>query len=197
MRFLRNISVEIRWRDPHRPLFRNWKKPIMYVIVVLLMIFLYATGILESFILSLRQFEYAGAFVAGLFYSYGMTTPFAIAVLAIMAHGTNPFMLALLGALGAATSDLFLLRTFSSGIGKDIRINGEICIKVPEAKNPFQRAALSVLGGLVLMSPLPDEVAVILLGISHMEAWKFAILSFIFKYFGVLAIAGISLSLPP
>jgi hypothetical protein len=49
------------------------------------------------------------------------------------------------------------------------------------------------------MSPLPDELGVILLGISRIEAWKFAILSFVFKYFGVLAIAGISLTLlfPP
>lgn len=69
MHFLRNPRMEIRWRDPHRPLFRNWKKPIMYVIVILLMLFFYASGILESFILSLHEFEYAGAFVAGLFYN--------------------------------------------------------------------------------------------------------------------------------
>lgn len=166
----------------------------MYLIVIFLIIFLYATGILESFILSLHEFEYAGAFIAGLFYSYGMTTPFAIAVLAIMAQNTNPFILALLGALGAVTSDLFLLKTFSSGIGREIRINGEVRIKVPEAKNPIQRTTLSILGGFVLMSPLPDELGVILLGISKIEAWKFALLSFVFKYFGVLAIAGISLA---
>jgi hypothetical protein len=171
----------------------------MYIIVILLIIFLYATGILESFILSMHQFEYAGAFVAGLFYSYGMTTPFAIAVLAIMAQNTNPFILALLGALGAMTSDLLLLRAFSGGVGKEIKINGELRIKVPEAKNLSQRITLSLIGGFVLMSPLPDELGVILLGISRIEAWKFAILSFVFKYFGVLAIAGISLTLlfPP
>ncbi|MCX6768764.1 MAG: hypothetical protein NTY83_02915 [Candidatus Micrarchaeota archaeon] len=146
--------MAIQWRSGPRPLFRNHKKPIMYAIVILLIIFLYATGILESFILSLHQFEYAGAFVAGLLYSYGMTTPFAIAVLAIMAQNTNPFILALLGALG-----LF-----------------------------------SIIGGFVLMSPLPDELGVILLGISRIETWKFAILSFIFKYLGVLTIAGISLT---
>ena len=186
--------MEIQWRDPHRPLFRNWKKPIMYMIVILLIIFLYTTGILESFILSLHQFEYAGAFIAGLFYSYGMTTPFAIAVLAIMAQNTNPFVLALLGALGATTSDLLLLRAFSNGVGKEIRINGELSIKVPEAKTLPGRFLLSILGGFVLMSPLPDELGVILLGISRIEAWKFAILSFVFKYIGVLAIAGISLA---
>ena len=55
------------------------------------------------------------------------------------------------------------------------------------------RLLFYILGGFVLMSPLPDELGVILLGISHMDAWKFAALSFAFKYMGVLAIAGISL----
>ena len=196
MHFLRNSPVEIQWRGPHRPLFRNWKKPIMYVIVILLIIFLYTTGILESFILSLHQFEYAGAFVAGLFYSYGMTTPFAIAVLAVMAQNTNPFVLALLGALGATTSDLLLLRAFSGEVGKEIRITKDFSFTVPESKSlPLPgRLLFSIIGGFVLMSPLPDELGVILLGISRIEAWKFAILSFVFKYLGVLAIAGISLT---
>ena len=129
------MPVELRWRDPHRPLFRNWKKPIMYVIVILLLIFLYASGIMESFILSLHQFKYAGAFAAGLFYSYGMTTPFAIAVLAIMAQNANPFLLAFFGALGAVASDLLLLRAFSAGAGKEIRITGDFSFKVPELKS--------------------------------------------------------------
>ena len=168
----------------------------MYVIVILLIIFLYTTGILESFILSLHQFEYAGAFVAGLFYSYGMTTPFAIAVLAVMAQNTNPFVLALLGALGATTSDLLLLRAFSGEVGKEIRITKDFSFTVPESKSlPLPgRLLFSIIGGFVLMSPLPDELGVILLGISRIEAWKFAILSFVFKYIGVLAIAGISLT---
>jgi len=186
--------MAIQWRSGPRPLFRNHKKPIMYVIVILLIIFLYATGILESFILSLHQFEYAGAFVAGLFYSYGMTTPFAIAVLAIMAQNTNPFILALLGALGAVTSDLLLLRAFSGEVGKEIRITKDLSFTIPESKSLPGRLLFSIIGGFVLMSPLPDELGVILLGISRIEAWKFAIISFIFKYIGVLTIAGISLT---
>ncbi|MEW5996603.1 MAG: hypothetical protein AB1657_03345 [Candidatus Micrarchaeota archaeon] len=182
-------------KNVHRPLFRNHKKPVVYVIVIMLILFLYSAGILQSFILSLHEFEYPGAFIAGLFYSYGMTTPFAIAVFAMMAGNMNPFLLAALGASGAVASDLLMLGAFSGEVGKELRITRKVSFRIPEAKSFPGRLALYLLGGFVLMSPLPDEVGVVILGISRIQAWKFAVLSFVSKFAGVLAIAGISLSL--
>lgn len=181
-------------KNAHRPLLRNHKKAKMYMIVILLMAFLYASGMLPSLILSLHEFEYPGAFAAGLFYSYGMTTPLAIAVFIAMAPTMDPLLLALLGASGAAASDIFMLRSFADEVGRKIKITKKLEFAVPEARSLPQKLTLSAIGGLILMSPLPDEIAVVFLGISRIDAWKFAILSFVFKFMGILAIVGFSLA---
>ncbi|HNT60719.1 MAG TPA: hypothetical protein PKJ97_01945, partial [Candidatus Bilamarchaeaceae archaeon] len=58
----------------HRALWRDHKKPVMYLVVLVLLGLLYLNGMLEGFILGLHELEYLGAFIAGAFYSYGMTT---------------------------------------------------------------------------------------------------------------------------
>ena len=47
---------------------------------------------------------------------------------------------------------------------------------------------LYAFAGLVIASPLPDEIGVSLLGISKIKLYKFIIISFIFNTIGVLLV---------
>ena len=175
-----------------RPLIRNYKKPAVYLALLMILFVTYHLGILQEFFSSLHQHEYAGAFAAGIFYSYGMTTPFSIAALMLMAGSIDPFALAGLAAAGATLSNAIMLHSFSRNLGNTIHITQRISFQVPKADSIWQKLGLSGLGGLVLMSPFPDEIATIIFGISRVDIWKLVVLSFIFKFLGVLAIADIS-----
>jgi hypothetical protein len=179
----------------HRPLVRCHRKPLMYVVVIAVLGFLYWNGMLERFVLGLHELEYVGAFIAGIFYSYGMTTPLAILAFAVMARAMDPFALAFMGACGAMLSDGFIFSAVKGEVGREIRIANGISVKVPEARGALGRAALFLLGAVVLMSPLPDEVAAVMMGIGRIRAPWFMAIAFVAKFAGVLAIAGISLAL--
>jgi len=166
----------------------------MYLVVLVLLGLLYLNGMLEGFILGLHELEYLGAFIAGAFYSYGMTTPLAIVAFAIMAKDMDPFVLAGIGACGAMVSDYFIFSAVKEEAGKRIKIATGIEIRIPQADGLLSRMFLFVLGGVVLMSPLPDEVGAMMMGIGRTRTPWFLGMAFVAKFLGVLAIAGISLA---
>ena len=47
---------------------------------------------------------------------------------------------------------------------------------------------LPVIGAIIVASPLPDELGVGLMGISHMTTWKFMIVSFLLNSLGIFLV---------
>ncbi len=179
-------------KDRNQPLAHGSKKPAVFAVLVLLAALLYASGMLERFVLGLGAFEYAGAFLVGIFYSYGMTTPFAIAVFAAMAGSMDPIALAALGACGAVMSDFLIFRVVASKSGKKLHITRKIWFGVPKISSPAGKFAAYACGAAILMSPLPDEIAMVLLGAGKMNSVGLVALAFAAKFAGILAIAGVS-----
>ena len=55
-------------------------------------------------------------------------------------------------------------------------------------KRRFFRWITFLAGGLILASPLPDELGIAVLGFSKMRLKYFAMLSFVFNFLGIVAI---------
>jgi len=137
--------------------------------------------------------SYIGAFVSGLLFSFGFTTPFAIGIFMSL-PANNIFLAAAIGGFGAMISD-FLIFTFikASFIDefekikktKSIRIFLGILEKnIPEK---IKHYILFIMAGLVIASPLPDEIGIIMVaGISSIKPRILAALSFIFNTLGIL-----------
>ncbi len=149
---------------------------------------LYASGSIESFAHGLGQYEYAGAFFAGMLFSEGLTTPFGIAAFLTLAKDLNPFLMAAIGATGALCGDLLIYKLFSSQAGRRLKISQNESVKIPEIKNRFLKKISPLLAGIVLASPLPDELAMGLLGLEHYETKKFIAIAFAAKFAAILAI---------
>jgi uncharacterized membrane protein YdjX (TVP38/TMEM64 family) len=145
---------------------------------------------LEKFLLSLGNYEYLGALLAGFFYTYGATTAFSVATFFILAKVLNPWIMALLGALGSIVSEYIIYDFVSERSGKTIKI-GNKEYKIPEIKSKFVKKISPLIAGFIIASPLPDELAAIFLGVEKYDIKKFILLAFIFNFIGILFIVAL------
>lgn len=157
------------------------------------------TQALYALLASVRGLEFVGSFIAGIFFTSVFTTAPAIVALGEIARSNELLPVALLGGLGAVLGDLVIFRfvkdRFSThvlellkhrGIGR--RIGAFFRLKL------FRWFSFFV-GGLIIASPLPDELGIGLLGFSKMRLSSFIPLSFFFNFIGILLIGIVARSL--
>jgi len=171
-----------------------WKYHNLVLLILSLVVayFILKSGLVKEFISNLHELSYIGVFIAGLFFSYGFTTAPSISILYLLAQNLNPFLIALIGMFGAVTSDYLIFKFVKSGLSKEI--------KKIEAKfrfHPhFRRSYVNILksiapliAGLILASPLPDEIAASILGSIKYNDEKFILISCFSKFLGIFVIA--------
>lgn len=159
------------------------------IVVALLLV---QTDVLIKILLSARELEVLGSFIAGMFFTSVFTTAPAIVTLGEIARVNSILLVSLFGALGAVVGDVIIFRfirdRFSehllqlaqhSGIGKRTRILLRLKL--------FRWVSLFV-GGLIIASPLPDELGISVLGFSKVRTSWFIPLSFAFNFLGILLI---------
>ncbi len=159
---------------------------------------LYQIGMFSWLDGNLHGFGYPGAFAAGLLFSYGFTTPFAIAAFVAMAHDVNPFIAAPIAGAGAFLSDLVifeLLRFSFFGNELERLRHASIIDRIHRALHHettpeyIRRISLWTMAGLVIASPLPDEIGVALLsGTTKMSERAFSVICFTMNTLGILAV---------
>ena len=171
----------------------EWKlyHTILLFLVLLLTLESFLTGSLERFLLNLGKLEYVGAIFAGFFFTYGVTTPFSIVTFFILADTLNIWLLAFLGALSSLVSEFIIYdfaRIETKKLLKSRNIRG---LKIPKLKYTSLKKLSPIIAGLIIASPLPDELAAVLLAAENYDYKKFLILAFIFNFLGILFIVGL------
>ncbi|MEW6329214.1 MAG: hypothetical protein AB1468_03800 [Candidatus Micrarchaeota archaeon] len=187
----------------------EWRMHNLYlaVFVVIACAWLLASGFLERMLLRMGELEYLGALLAGLFYSYGLTTPLAVIVFAVLAENLNPFLIALIGALGALLADFALFSNIGNIAGKHVHfqffaerkmdhlfgspnksVARNIDVNVPLIRSKLLYSLSPLIAGVVLALPVPDELAIVFLGLEKYEKKRFFAFVFLFKFLGILAI---------
>jgi len=162
------------------------------VLSILVAIILAKTGALQDLITSTKEVRFIGSFVAGIFFTSVFTTAPAIVALGEIAHANSIISTALLGSMGALAGDLIIYKFVRDrlsehlmelikhqGGGKRIRML---------LKLKYFRWLTFLIGGLIIASPLPDELGISLLGFSRMRIRFFVVLSLVFNFVGILLI---------
>jgi uncharacterized membrane protein YdjX (TVP38/TMEM64 family) len=177
----------------------EWKhQNLIFLIVSLIVayVFIESTTVHEI-IKNIGAFGYAGTFFAGMFFSYALTAAPASAALFLLGNTLRtPFIIAVIGACGAMISDYLIFRFVRDRLMKEIRttekeiLGNEIQFKI----NPKGLAAklIPILAGIIIASPLPDELGVALLGASKIRTRKFLQYSFILNLLGIFVITSIA-----
>lgn len=181
----------------YRPLKRGTEMHILadvglIILSVLISVVLVKTHAITQIVDSVRELQLLATLVAGMFFTSIFTTAPAMATLGGIALSQSVFTTALVGAIGSMLGDLLIFRFVRDRVAADV-------IEVLREEGVLGRARKLfafrhfrwlplLLGGLIIASPLPDELGIALLGFAHLRSRYFAYLSFTFNFLGILGI---------
>ena len=165
---------------------------IFIIIGIAIAIFLTETGLLSLFLSSFNNYNIFASFFVGIFFTSVFTlAPASIALANIAAESSVPSV-ALWGAVGAMCGDLILFFFIRDRFYVDI-INVMKPSKVKKILHSFHFGFLKwlspILGSIIIASPLPDELAISLLGMSKIKATVLMPIAFIGNYVGIYLLA--------
>ena len=169
------------------------------ILSILVAVMLVRTNVLANLLASTGELEVLGAFVAGMFFSSIFTTAPAMAALGEISLLQGVFGTALIGAVGSVIGDLLIFRFVKDRVSEHIaELIGHKSIWRRLRllfKRRFFRWFTFLVGGLILASPLPDELGIAVLGFSKMRFQYFIALSFVFNFAGIALIGLVAQSL--
>jgi len=170
-----------------------YKKLLILAILTVLAYLIFRNPDVQGFVSSLGKLEYLGVLIAGMFFTFGFTTPFAIGFFIVL-NPINPLLIAIIGGFGSLLGDLLIFSLIRFSFIDEFRrlektrvIRG---IREEMKLHLSHRARLYILyalAGFIIASPLPDEAGVIMLaGLTHIKVSRMAIISFIGNGLGIL-----------
>ncbi|HLD01789.1 MAG TPA: hypothetical protein VJC10_02835 [Patescibacteria group bacterium] len=165
---------------------------VIILLSVCIAILLAKTGTIDAVLHSFNGSFALTAFLAGILFTSVFTTPIGIASFIVLGiDGYNPFVVALVGALGSLLGDSIIYRFVKIDIVDDIEFI--------EEKSGFKRVLhifrkkkyrwiTPFLGALIIASPLPDELGIGMLAVSKIKFKYFLIVSYVLNFFGILTL---------
>lgn len=132
------------------------------------------------------------SFVEGFFFTSVLTTPPAIIAIAESSSYIAAWKLALIGATGAVCGDLLVFRFVQSRLVEDL-LSAALHPRILRlgaviARSPFWWLS-PLCGVLVIASPLPDEIGLVMMGLTSIRFSTFIPLSFAANAAGIYLIA--------
>lgn len=174
----------------------KYPKLLLLTAMILIAYLLFQDEGVQSFFHRLEDLGYVSAYFGGVLFAFGFGAPFGVGILLTIANDLNILLAAVIGGLGALTSDYLLFKfirlTFQDEIERFkgskafATLNGLMRRRMP----PKVTFYLSVgIAGLVISSPLPDEFGVAMMaGLANMSAKVFALTCFTLNTVGILAV---------
>lgn len=165
-------------------------KTALFVLSLSIAWWIIKTGIVHELVDKILPVQFLAEILAGMLYTTFLTSPIAVAMLLVIADSHNPIVIALLGGLGAASVDFLIVRFFRDN-SKDINeASHQLQLeKVYKFLKPYNIDFLiPILGAVVIASPLPDELGLLMLGASKLKYRELFILTFVLNAAGILTI---------
>lgn len=171
----------------------KYHKFTILILLIVLAYFLFKIPFFDNVFVNLRSYSYWSVFVAGLIFAFGFTAPFSI-VLILLSNPSNIFLAAFIGAIGAMISDLIIFKFVKFSLMDEFE-HLEKEPKIIELRHYIKHKfhfkvgnyLLYLIVGLVIASPLPDEVGVTMLaGITHINLKVLAAISLLLHFFAIL-----------
>lgn len=155
----------------------------------------------HTFLLSLGNLGYIGAFLAGMLFVSTFTVTTGAVILLVLAEQLSPIEIGLIAGLGAVVGDFTIFRFIKDNLASEL----ESIYNHLDSDHHFKKVlhskyfswTLPVIGAIIIASPFPDEIGVSLMGISKMKTYQFIFLSFLLNTIGIFLIVSASLVIKP
>ncbi len=165
----------------------SWRfKNLTFLIIAFIFAFtLGSFGPFKEFILHMGL---GAAFIAGLIFISTFAAPFAATVLLILAEKFSLANIAIVAALGAITADFTIFNLAKDGLASEITP-----IYEKFGKNHFHnvlrtkhfRWLFPVLGAILILTPVPHDVGINLMGIHKLKSYQFVMISTLVNVVGL------------
>jgi hypothetical protein len=155
-------------------------------------VYIASENVVPALLASAHTADYLASFIAGMFFTSLFTIAPSGVAFAELAGTSSPWLVAFFGAAGAVAGDLILFSFVEGTLSDDIKalFSRSWRHKVSSAFNsPLMRWVTPLIGGLIIALPLPDEMGLALLGMSHVRLAVFIPISFAANFIGIFTIA--------
>lgn len=132
-----------------------------------------------------------GAFVSGVFYSFGLTSAPAAAVLFLLASEGSIIEIGIVAGMGALLSDIVIFVFVRYSLAKEIAMLSKerIVKKMNEAVRGIREILVPPVAAFIIASPIPTEIGVALLAsATKLSFKKFVIVAYALHTIGIFAI---------
>lgn len=149
------------------------------------------SGYLRLIIDQILPVRFIAEIIAGVFYTSFLTAPIAVAMLVVLAEEGNPIIVALLGGLGAVLGDLIIIKLFREKFAKDVKeVSYYFHLQlIDKTLRKFKlQFLIPLIGLIVIASPFPDELGLLMLGASKLSYHKLFSLTYLLNTTGILFI---------
>ncbi|MEM3370237.1 MAG: hypothetical protein QXW00_02055 [Candidatus Woesearchaeota archaeon] len=135
---------------------------------------------------------YLGTFIAGMGFTYGFTAAPATAILLLLSKSQNIIIAGLIAGAGSLIGDLLIFYLVRDTLDDEIKkFKDEAIIKYIISRVPTwaRKFLVPILAGIIIASPLPDEIGVALLAsASEVSGRTFSAISYVLNTSGIFVI---------
>ncbi|MBI4439487.1 hypothetical protein HY638_00785 [Candidatus Woesearchaeota archaeon] len=182
----------LSWEGLARPIVRKYPKFLMLFLTFVLAYALFFERNYPPLREALISMGYIGAFMAGVLFVFGFTASIATTILLIIAKDLSIVPAGLLAGLGALVGDIAIFRLIRYSFADEIRgFFRERAVRYIYRNTPakVKSVFIPVVAGLIIASPLPDEIGVSLLAASKSISLEaFVVASYILNTAGIFVI---------
>lgn len=178
-------------KKPHPHILRDFG---IIVLSVVISYYIVDSNLIHKALEYSEALGYLSSFVAGMLFTSVFTAAPASVALFELAQETPVLVVAAIGALGALLGDIMLFKFVRDSLSEDIVAIFKKFGRVHKEhfkfllKLSYLRWLMVFLGGLIIASPLPDELGLMMMGFSKINSKEFAILSLFFNFLGIALI---------
>jgi uncharacterized membrane protein YdjX (TVP38/TMEM64 family) len=171
----------------------RYPKLVGFGIAIILAYITFSNPLVSSSISHLGELSYFGTFIAGIFYTFGFSSPFSAGFF-IDLNPSSIFFSGIIGGLGALIGDIFifsLIRFSFEDEFKRLR-NSKAITRITRLierslGHKIRVYLMYAFAGILIASPLPDEAGVTMLaGLTKISAKSLAIVSFLLNTLGII-----------
>lgn len=171
----------------------EYKHTSIALAAIALFLLLLDTAVATALFSFVENLGYVGSFITGLLSVSFFTAVPAVALLVDLANEQSPVVLALCAGIGSVIGDWLILLFFEERIATELApiFKKTGLTSLFRAMRRFKATSwLFFAGGaLVLSTPIPDEIGIAMLGISHFSKITLLTVAFICNFTGILLLA--------
>jgi hypothetical protein len=151
------------------------------------------TGTLSWLIERAERIQYLASFVVGMFFTSFLTVVPATAAIAELAQrGTPILQLALIGGVGAMIADFILYIILREAVAEPLLVlvqagsSDNLKRYIRKGKH---RLMGTLLGAIIIASPLPDEVGLVMMGLAKARWYTTVLVTYLLNAAGIAIVA--------